>query len=299
MTHRMFRTQRFFGSGWRSRAVAACSAAIGAAGLCSVAAAQLTPKELEEVGVTERLGERLPLDLAFTNESGETVTLGKYLGDEGAGKPIILTLNYYTCPMLCHLTLEGLVGGLEELEWTAGDEFEIVTVSINPEESPRQALAFKNAYMMKYGREADDGWHFHVGSEQNIKQLAEAVGFNYKYDEKTGEYAHTATIVFITPDGVISKYMDGVMFQSRDLRLALVEASGGKVGSPMDKILLFTCFQWDPDANSYVPVAWKVMRAGGALTMMLLASGLFVLWLRGTRHDHTPSDDAKPQAADL
>lgn len=252
-------------------------------------APEAVPPEMEGIGVDEKLNDRLPLDLTFTNEKGEEVALGKYFASD---KPVILTLNYYTCPMLCHLTLNGLVEGMNGLEpQQLGKDFEIVTVSINPKETAKQAAAFKQAYEKRYARGGvAEGWHFHVGSEENILALADAVGFRYRYEPETGEYLHSATIQFITPEGRISKYMNDVMFKPRDLRFALVEASEGSIGSPMDKLLLFTCYQWNPDANSYSPVAWKLMRTGGVLTVTALAATLLVLWVMGSRHDRSSSE---------
>lgn len=243
----------------------------------------MVPPEFEGIGVEEKLDARLPLDLTFLNEAGEEVTLGSYFQSD---KPVILTLNYYTCPMLCHLTLNGLVDGMNELEWQLGKDFQVVTVSINPKETPEDAAKFNAAYQKRYEREGvAEGWHFHVGTEENIRALAEAVGFLYRFDRKSGEYLHSSTIQFITPDGRISKYMNNVMFPPRDLRFALVEASEGSIGSPMDRLLLFTCYQWNPDANSYSPVAWKLMRSGAAFTVVALAAWLIVLGVRGSRHE--------------
>lgn len=270
----------------RARAAALLAPIVAVVGS---AAAQLpahqTPPEMEGVGITEMLGDRVPLELTFTDESGETVELGSFFQP---GKPVILTLNYYTCPQLCHQTLNGLVDGLRDLEWTAGEQFTIVTVSINPKETSQQARAFGNAYLSRYDREAADenrGWRFLVGTQENIAKLADAIGYGYRYDPKSGDYAHASSITFVTPDGGISRYINSLIFEPRDLRLALVESSEGAIGSRMDRILLLTCFQWDPDSNSYGPVAWKIMRTGAAFTVLVLGMGLFVLWLRGSRHE--------------
>lgn len=238
------------------------------------------PEEMRGVEVTQRLNESIPLDLEFIDEKGEPVRLGDFF--DGT-RPVILTLNYFTCPQLCHLTLSGLVQGLHDVEWTIGKEFQIVTVTINPEETPEHAQSFKRSYAGRYGRdEAKDGWHFLVGEEANIKALAEAIGFGYRYDEKSGEYAHPSSIQFITPDGRISQYMIDLMFEPRDLRFALVEASQGSIGTVVDRFLLLTCFQYDPDSNSYAPAAWKIMRTGGALTVIIVAIGIITLAVRGS-----------------
>ena len=232
-------------------------------------------KELEGVGITEHLDEQIPLDLTFVDENGESIVLGQYFDGE---KPVIVTLNYYRCPMLCSLTLNGLVSGLEEMEWTLGDKFEIVTISINPEEKAPLAKKNKEGYLGHYDREgAEDGWHFLTGEQENITTLAESLGFGYVFDKQTGEFHHTASIMFITPDGRISKYMNDVQFRGQDLRFALIEASEGRIGTTLDRLLLFNCFQYDPDRNSYSPSAWKLMRTGAVLMLVVLCGGLAVL----------------------
>jgi protein SCO1/2 len=241
-----------------------------------------TPAEFEGAGVEEKLDAQVPLDLAFVDEQGEAVTLRRYFD---SGKPVILSLNYFRCPMLCTLTLNGLVDAARRIDWTAGDEFQILTVSFNPDEGPELAEVKKRGYLQSYGREdAADGWHFLTGSKDNIDRLCDAVGFGYRYDEKTGEYAHSSSIIFLTPEGRVSRYMHDVQFNPNDVRLSLVEASQGTIGSPSDKILLFTCFQWDPESGSYAPSAMKIMRAGAMLTLLVVVVVLLVLWLRGPRH---------------
>lgn len=231
--------------------------------------------ELEGVGITEHLDEQVPLDLVFVDEYGYDIVLGDYFDGE---KPIIITLNYYRCPMLCSLTLNGLTAGLEEMEWTLGDEFDVVTISINPKEDAKLAMTNKNGYLGHYDREgAEDGWHFLTGSQENITKLADALGFGYVFDEYTGEFHHTASIMFMTPDGRISKYMNDVQFAGKDLRFALIEASEGRIGTTLDKLLLFNCFKYDPERNSYTPSAWKLMRSGGVLMLIFLFGGLAVL----------------------
>lgn len=270
-------------------------AAIAAVGLFTFASsAQMVssdvPRELQGVEIIERLNERVPMDLEFINEQGEVVRFGDFFED---GKPVILTLNYYTCPQLCHLTLNGLLDGMMGLEWTAGQEFQVVTVSIHPGEGPEQAMAFKNRYLSGYDREGAD-WHFLCDMDDNARKLADAVGFGYRFVPETGEYAHSSSIKFITPSGRISRYMNDVMFESRDLRFALVESSQGAIGSPMDRLLLLTCFSYDPNSNTYAPVAWKVMRTGGALTVFVVGLGLLVLWLRGSLAERAAKANERP-----
>jgi protein SCO1/2 len=246
------------------------------------------PTEFEGAGVEEKLEAQVPLDLTFVNEQGETVQLKRYFE---SGKPVILTLNYFRCPMLCTLTINGLVDAVKRIDWTMGDEFHVLTVSFNPDEGPELAEVKKRGYLSMYDREgAEDGWHFLTGDKENIDRLCDAVGFGYRYDEETGEYAHSSSIIFITPDGRVSRYMHDVQFVPNDVRLSLVEASQGKIGSASDKILLFTCFQWDPESGSYAPSAMKIMRAGAILTMLVLAVVLIVLWLRGPRRSEAQAD---------
>jgi len=231
---------------------------------------------LEGVGITEHLDEHIPLDLVFKDEFGYDITLGTYFDGK---KPIIITLNYYRCPMLCSLTLNGLTAGLEEMEWSLGDKFDVVTVSINPKEGPKLAMTNKMGYLDHYNREeSEKGWHFLTGNQENITALADALGFGYVFDDKTGEFLHTASIMFITPDGRISKYMNDVKFRGQDLRFALIEASEGRIGTALDKLLLFNCFQYDPETNSYTPTAWKLMRSGAVLMLVVLCCGLAVLF---------------------
>ncbi len=249
--------------------------------------------ELEGVGITQHLDAPIPLDLPFVDEAGKDVVLGDYFNND---KPIILTLNYYKCPMLCSLTLNGLVTGIEDMDWNLGEEYEIVTLSINPDEGAPLALKNKNGYLDHYNREgSENGWHFLTGEQENITKLADAVGFGYVFDNQTGEFHHTASIMFITPDGRISKYMNDVQFAGQDLRFALVEASEGEVGSLIDEFLLFNCFQYDPDRNSYTPSAWKLMRTAAVLMLVVLGGGIAVLsW---TTPDRVHSKNS-PQKSD-
>ncbi len=231
--------------------------------------------ELEGVGITEHLNDQVPLELQFVDEYGHDVMLSRYINGD---KPVIITLNYYRCPMLCSLTLNGLVSGMQDLEWTVGNEFDIVTVSINPDEDEKLAMTNKEGYLGHYSRDdAEKGWHFLTGEQENITKLANSLGFGYVFDKPTGEFLHTSSIMFLTPDGRISKYMNDVKFASQDLRFALVEASEGKIGSALDKILLFNCFQYDPGRNSYTPSAWKLMRTGAVLMIIMLVLGIAVL----------------------
>lgn len=259
--------------------LAVLSASLGASAQSPV---NELPREFDGAGIEERLDATLPLHLKLRNEQGETVALGDYF--DGDDRPVILTPVYFRCPQLCTLTLNGLVNGLNEIEWTAGREFRIVTFSFNPDETVELADVKKRAYLNQYSRpEVASGWNFHVADEETIKELCDAIGFGFRRDERSGDYAHAAAIVFCTPDGRISRYMNDVVYEPRDLRLALIEASEGAIGSPMEKFVLFMCYRYDPDANSYVASAWKIMRLGGIVTVIVVGAGLTILFLKGPR----------------
>ncbi len=252
--------------------------------MASGALAQLAdqvPEELEGVGVTEHLKEKIPLDLEFTNAEGKAVSIGEYFDGE---RPVILNLGYFRCPMLCGLVVNGMTDAMKEMPWTPGKEFQIVTVSIDPLETSTLAKLKKQNYLKDYGRPAAaGGWHFLTGKEKNIQALTDAVGFHFKWNDERQEFAHTAVLTVLTPDGEISRYLYGVMFDPQTLRLSLAEASEGKVGSTVDKVLLF-CFQYDPEEGSYALAAMNLMRAGGVLTLLILGVGLFIFWRRELRH---------------
>jgi protein SCO1/2 len=238
------------------------------------------PEALEEVGITEHLDAKLPMDLEFRDEDGISVTLGSFFDGE---RPVILTLNYYRCPMLCGLMLNGLVDGLEQMEWTPGQEFEIVTVSINPLETPALAKEKKQNYLKRYGRpSAVTGWHFLTGREPEIDRLAETVGFRFAYDPVEQQYAHAAAIFVCTPDGRVARYLYGIEYPPKRLKLGLLEASEGKIGSTIDQLIMY-CYHYDPSNRRYSPVAMNIMRVGGGATASILAVALGRFWLREWR----------------
>jgi len=233
--------------------------------------------ELEGVGIDEFLGEPIPLVLPFNDEHGKRVQLGDYFDGE---RPVILTLNYFKCPMLCGLMLSGLTDTLSMLNWTPGDEFEIVTVSINPLEKPTLALQNKQGYMKELGKpEAGIGWHFLTGNQDEITALADAVGFRYILDPVSKEFLHQAAIFVITPDGRISRYLYGVQYPVNDVKLALSEAAQGKMGSTTERIFL-ACFTYDPASGSYTIQALAVMRIAGVVTLIILGFVLGGFWIR-------------------
>ena len=221
------------------------------------------PPALRDIVVDQKLDRPLPLDLTFRDESGKTVRLGDYFGD----RPVLLTLAYYHCPMLCPMVLDGQVRSLRPLAWDLGEEFRAVTVSIDPRETPEQAAAMKKKLVTQYGRDgAADGWSFLVGDDQAIRSLAEAIGFRYRYDEANDQYAHAAALMVVTPEGRLSRYLYGIDFRPRDVRLALVEASDGKIGTLTDQLLLF-CFHYDPATGQYGAAAMTSLRVAGVLTL--------------------------------
>jgi protein SCO1 len=245
---------------------------------------QQLPSELEGVDIVEHIGDRIDLDLQFTAENGYQVPLRQLFGK---GKPVLLNFVYYRCPMLCNLVLNGQTAALRDLAWTVGQEFDVVTISIAPDELFNLAQAKKKYYLESYGRPVNGGWRFLTDFQGNTRRLADQVGFQYRWDEKTQQWAHAAAIMLLTPDGRISRYLYGVRFKDRDLRLGLTEASEGKLGSVGDKLLLF-CFHYDPEAKGYVPFARNIMKIGGGLSVVLMGVVLSFLFRR-ERHAHLPS----------
>ena len=249
--------------------------------------ADQVPKQLEQVGVTEHPDVALPFDAQFVDESGHTVRLGDYFSGD---RPVILTLNYYECPMLCGLQLNGLVDGLEGLNWTPGQEFEIVTISINPLETPTLAKLKKQNYIKHYGRpQAAAGWHFLTGREADIRRVADTVGFGYRYDPEAKQYAHPAVMFVATPKGHVARYLYGIELPTKTLRLALVEAAKGKVGSAIDRIVLY-CYHYDPSTHRYAPVAMNIMRLGGGATLAILGTSLLAFWVKDSRRRRGAGD---------
>jgi protein SCO1 len=236
------------------------------------------PSELQDVKITEHLGDRVSIgDLSFKDETGKTVRLNEYFQK---GRPVLLTLVYYQCPNLCNFLLNGLVKTLKTLNWKPGDQFDIVTVSINHHETPELASSKKAAYMKEYGRpEAAAGWHFLTGDEESIRRLAAQVGFGFKYDLKEKQYAHGAVITALAPNGMISRYLYGIEFKESDLRLALLEASNGKIGNVVDRILLF-CYRYDPETRKYSVYLTKLLQTGAAGTVIVFGGYLLAFWRR-------------------
>ncbi len=249
--------------------------------------AKSKPGLLKQIGIDQKLHQQVPLDLAFTDETGREVTLGDYFGK----RPVVLALVYYECPMLCTQVLNGLVSALGVLQFDAGREFDVVAVSINPKEGPGLAAQKKAAYLDRYKRpETAAGWHFLTGKDESIKRLADAVGFRYAYDEEIGQYAHGAGIEVLTPRGVISKYFYGIEFSARDIRFGLIEAADERIGSVVDDVLLL-CYHYDPTTGKYGATALTAIRIGAVLTVLGFLSFLFVS-IRHDRRDRASHPDA-------
>lgn len=235
-----------------------------------------TPEAVDGLGVTEHLNEKLPLDTRFTDDRGALIRLGDYFDGE---KPVILSLNYSNCPMLCQQQLNGLVRTLSEMDASVGEDFHLVSISIDPRESHQKASRTRLRYYQEYDRPGTaDGWHFLVGDATSIVAVAKATGFQFRYVPERKEYAHTAVLMICTPDGRISRYIYGVQFDEPTLRLSLVEASEGKIGSTVDQIIL-TCFMYDETAGRYGPQAFRLMQLGAFTTVTCLAIGLIPFWV--------------------
>ena len=242
------------------------------------------------VGIDPQLGAYVPLDLTFYDEDGQSVALRTFFDGR---RPVLLTLVYYDCPMLCNLVLDGLEKALRQMSWTPGDQFEVVTISFNHREAPELARREKAHYLEMLGKPAAAaGWHFLTGDSTTIRKLTDAVGFRFRWVPEKKQFAHPAALIFLSGEGKISRYLYGLEHDPGDVRKALVEASEGKVGTVVDQVLLY-CFQYDPNENSYVANAFNIMRLGGAVTVVLLGITLFVFWRRERRRQrealHTAS----------
>jgi protein SCO1/2 len=235
-------------------------------------AAQNMPSVLRNVGFEPKLNARLPLDLAFRDETGRNVQLREYFTQ----KPVVLALVYYGCPMLCNQVEQGVVGALRMLSFNPGRDYEVVFVSFDPRESPDMAAQKKESAMSHFRRpETASGWHFLTGSKESIDALTQGANFRYSFDQKSNLFAHASGIMLLTPDGRISRYFYGVEYPARDLRLGLVDASAGKIGTPIDRALLF-CYQYDPTSARYSASILKIVRLGGVLTIVCLVAGFLI-----------------------
>jgi protein SCO1 len=232
------------------------------------------PTPLRGVGITQRLNQQVPADLIFRDETGKSVRLGDYFGK----KPIVFSLVYFNCPFMCTEVLNGELRALQGVPLMLGNDYEALTVSFDPKDGPQQATLKNRIYTGMYARPAASGaWHFLTGSQDSIQALTDAVGFGYSYEQPSGQFAHATAIVILTPEGRVSRYFYGVQYPTRDVRLGLVEASEGRIGSPTDAALLF-CFHYDPLTGKYGLVVANVIRIAGAVTMLALGIFLFLMF---------------------
>jgi protein SCO1 len=230
------------------------------------------PPALVNVGFEPQLNKQMPLDVNFLDETGRAVRLGDYFGQ----KPVLLALVYYGCPMLCNQVEQGVVGSLKMLSFNPGRDYEVVFVSFDPRESPDMAAQKKAAALKHFGRsETATGWHFLTGSKESIDAVTQGANFRYSFDAKRGIFAHASGIMLLTPDGRISRYFYGVEYPSRDVRLGLVDASAGKIGTPIDHLLLY-CFEYDPSTARYSTTILRILRLGGVATILTLVAGILI-----------------------
>jgi protein SCO1 len=240
------------------------------------------PAALRDVAFDQKLNQQVPLDVTFRDENGETVLLANYF----KGKPVILNFVYYKCQDLCPLLLDGVVRSLRALSFDLGNQFDVLTVSFDPHDDPPLAAAKKSDLVQKYSRPgAATGWHFLTGDETSIQRLTQSVGFRYSYDAHTGEFAHAAGIIILTPQGKTSRYFYGIDFSPRDVRLGLIEAAAAKIGSPIDQLLLF-CYHYDPSTGKYNLLVARVIQIAGAFTVLALGTFIMVM-LRRDRKPHS------------
>jgi protein SCO1/2 len=245
------------------------------------------PSALQKVAFEQRLNEPLPLDLPFKDENGKAVKLGDYFGR----KPVVLAFVYYECPMLCTQVLNGLESALRVINESIGEEFDVVTVSFDPRETPVLAAGKKKAYLERYKRpSAEQGWHFLTGEQASIDTLTKAAGFSFYWDQQTQQFAHASGIVVATPAGVVSRYFFGIDYSPRDVKFALIESSHEKIGTLADRLLLY-CYHYDPATGNYGLMAMRVVRLGGAVTLVALFGFVFVSIRRDHRATGLPGEE--------
>lgn len=245
----------------------------------SVASAQVNvmPRELESIGVTEHLGGALPLDARFADHTGAPVTLGRYFS---GNRPVVLNLVYHRCEMLCGMVLNAVIRSLKATQWTVGEQYEVVTISIDPRDTVTTAARKRERVLQAYGREsAARGWHFLVGTEGESRRVADAVGFHYRFDASTNQYAHPAVTMLVTPQGRVARYLYGIEYNPTDVRVGLLEASEGRQVSTVERLIMY-CYHYDPAGRRYALVAVNVMKLGGVATMVGLGGFFAAMWAR-------------------
>ena len=257
-----------------------CSPAVGQGMTTGIMSppANVRPPGLKNVGIEQHLNEQIPPELTFHDENGKQVRLADYFGK----KPMILNLVYYRCPMLCGEVLSGLESALRVLKFDVGNQFDVLTVSFDPLETPAMATAKKAEFLKRYGRPgATQGWHFLTGPQQSIDALTKAAGFQYEYDPKSGQFAHTTAIMVLTPEGRIAQYYYGVEYAPKDVRLGLIQASQNKIGNIVDQVLLY-CYHYDPATGKYGAVIMRILQLAGAATILTLGLFMLVMFRRGS-----------------
>jgi protein SCO1 len=243
-------------------------------------AARPVPPSLNGIGIEQKLNAQVPLDTVFRDETGASVPLRHFFGR----KPVLLAPVYYTCPMLCSQILSGVVSGLRPLSLKPGRDFEIVAISFDPSDTPQSAAAKRNQYSRSYSsRAGTNGWHFLTGDQTSIAAVTEAIGFHYRWDPKNKMFVHASGVMLLTPEGRVARYLYGVDYEPKDLKLGLIEASHNRIGSPVDAVLLF-CYHYDPTTGKYGAAVINLLRLAAALTLVLLGSAMFFLWRRDIRY---------------
>ncbi len=238
------------------------------------------PAVLKDIGIEQRLNEQVPLDAVFKDEQGREVRLGEYF----KGKPVVLALVYYSCPMLCNQILNGMLSSFRQVTFNAGEDYQIVAISFDSKETPQLATNKKQTYVKAYNRASGEaGWHFLTGDDANVKRVADAVGFRFKWDETTSQFAHASGIFVTTPEGKLARYFYGIEYRPRDMRLALVEASQNHIGTPADKLMLY-CYHYDPATGKYGAVVMNIMKVAGVITIGLIVGMLLILRKRGLQN---------------
>ena len=272
-----------------TKSVLVCCLLVASWGGSGVARAQVNtlPLALDNLAIEDKSGAALPLDAVLTDHNGQPVTLGAYFDGK---TPTVIVMAYYSCPMLCTLVLNGLTKAIKEIEFGLGRDFRVVVVSIDPRDTRELAAQKRSNYVLAYGRPVASGrsLDFLRGNEAEVRRIADSLGFKYRWDEEGKQYAHAAAAFVATPAGVLSRTLYGIVFQPRDVRLALVEASRGKLGSSIDKLTLF-CFHYDPQKRGYVLAAKRVMQLGGLATMLILGTWLSLLWRRHSGQQAPPT----------
>lgn len=238
------------------------------------------PDAIKDVGITPQLGAQLDLGLTFTDDNGEKIQLSKYINGK---KPVIISLVYFSCPGLCNFHLNGLTDAMKQLEFTVGNQFDVIAISFDPKEGPDVAIKKKENYIKEYGRpESKNGWHFLTADQATIDQFTKMTGFKYKWDDKEQQWAHASAAMVTSPKGILSRYLPGILFEPRDLKLALTEASEGKIGGLIDKLVLY-CFKYDVHENKYSLYAFNLVRLGGIIMIIGLIIWLLPVWIRARK----------------